>query len=232
MGKRLVQQRRGRGTPRYVSPIHKYRGFVQYPKKGEEKVGKVVDIVDDPMRMYPLMLVDFEGTKKYLIAPSGIGTDDDVYVNDGPVKRGAILPLSKIPEGIPIFNIEIRQGDGGRMCRSPGSYAMVVGRMETKVSVQLPSKKIKKFDSNCRATIGVVAGGGVNEKPFVKAGAKHYAMKVHNRLYPIVSGRSMNSVDHPFGGSNLGKAKTTKRIAPSGRKVGSVAAKRTGKKKR
>ncbi len=232
MGKRLVQQRRGRGTPRYVSPIHKYRGFVQYPKKDENKVGKVVDIVDDPMRAYPLMLVDFGDYKKYLIAPNGIGTGDEIYVNDGPVQRGSILPLSKIPEGVPIFNIEIRQGDGGRICRAPGSSSMIVARTDTKVSVQLPSKRIKKFDSNCRATVGVVAGGGANEKPFVKAGSKHYAMKVRNRLYPIVSGRSMNSVDHPFGGSNLGKPKTTKRIAPAGRKVGSVASKRTGKRKK
>ncbi len=232
MGKRLIQQRRGRGTPRYVSPTHRYRGFIQYPKKDEVKVGKVIDIVDDPMRLYPLMLVDFDGEKRYLIAPNGIGTGDKIYVNDGPAQLGAVLPLSKIPEGVPIFNIEMRQGDGGKICRSPGSSAVIVAKAETKVSVQLPSKEVKKFDANCRATVGVVAGGGIIEKPFVKAGAKYYAMKVRNKLYPIVTGRSMNAVDHPFGGSNLGKSKTTKKIAPAGRKVGSVGARRTGKKKK
>ncbi len=232
MGKRLVQQRRGRGTPRYVSPTHKYRGFVKYPGKENELIGTVVDIVDDPMRLYPLMLVDFNGEKKYLIAPNGIGTGDKIYVNGNKVEKGSIAKLSDIPEGVPIFNIEIRQGDGGRMCRSPGSSAVIVSKSGSKVLVRLPSKKVKKFDANCRATVGVVAGGGIIEKPFLKAGSKHYAMKVRNRLYPITSGRAMNSVDHPFGGKNLGKTKTVKRISPPGRKVGSIAAKRTGKKKR
>jgi len=232
MGKRLVQQRRGRGTPRYVSPTHKYRSFIKYPNDENPKVGKVIDIVDDPMRKYPLMLVDFKGEKKYFIAPDGIGTGDEIYVNGNSQKIGSILPLSKIPEGVPIFNIEIRKGDGGKLCRSPGSSSVIISKSGNSVTVRLPSKKIKKFDKNCRATIGIVAGGGIIEKPFLKAGRKHYAMKVKNKLYPVVSGRSMNSVDHPFGGSNLGKSKTVKRISPPGRKVGSISARRTGKRKK
>ena len=91
------------------------------------------------------------------------------------------------------------------------------------------------FLPDCRATIGVIAGSGRKEKPFLKAGTRHYAMKAKNKLYPQVSGTSMNSVDHPFGGSSSatkGRPTQSSRNAPPGRKVGKIAPKRTGRKKR
>jgi large subunit ribosomal protein L2 len=101
--------------------------------------------------------------------------------------------------------------------------------------VQLPSSKTKRFLPDCRATIGIIAGSGRKEKPFLKAGTRHYAMKAKNKLYPSVSGTSMNSVDHPFGGSSSahkGRPTQAARNAPPGRKVGKIAPKRTGRKKR
>jgi len=97
----------------------------------------------------------------------------------------------------------------------------------------LPSKKEIKLNSRCRATIGSVAGAGRTEKPFIKAGKKHYKMKAKNKLWPRTSAIKMNAIDHPFGsgrGKNLGKSKTPKRNSPPGRKVGQLRASRVGKK--
>ena len=98
----------------------------------------------------------------------------------------------------------------------------------------MPSKQQKTFLPNCRATIGVLAGSGRVDKPFVKAGKKFHAMKAKNKLYPKTSGVAMNAVDHPFGsgrGRHIGKPKTPPRNAPAGRNVGLIRAKRTGRKR-
>jgi len=134
-----------------------------------------------------------------------------------------------------IYNIELFPGDGGKFVRASGGFAKIVTKMQNMVLVELPSSKRKKFLPDCRATIGIIAGSGRKEKPFLKAGTKHYAMKAKNKLWPIVSGVSMNSVDHPFGGSSSsvkGGPTQTSRNAPPGAKVGKIAPKRTGRKKR
>jgi len=133
-----------------------------------------------------------------------------------------------------IFNIESIPGDGGKFVRSSGTFAKVVSQMKDTVIVQLPSKKRKEFHPKCRASIGVVAGGGRPEKPLLKAGNSFFKMKAKNKLWPKVSGSAMNAVDHPFGNkrtSRKSKAKPISRNAPPGRKVGMVAARRTGRKK-
>ena len=102
-------------------------------------------------------------------------------------------------------------------------------------SSDLPSSKTKDFNPDCRACIGIIAGSGRKEKPFLKAGTKHHAMKARNKLYPSVSGTSQNAVDHPFGGSSSsvkGRPTQAPRNAPPGRKVGKIAPTRTGRKKR
>ena len=98
----------------------------------------------------------------------------------------------------------------------------------------MPSKKEKKFHEECRAVIGVIAGHGRLDKPFVKAGKKHHLKKSKNKLWPRTSAVKMNAIDHPFGsgrGKNP-KSKIAKRNAPPGRKVGLVRPRRTGRRKR
>jgi large subunit ribosomal protein L2 len=97
----------------------------------------------------------------------------------------------------------------------------------------MPSKKEKKFNKNCRAIIGVVAGHGRLEKPILKAGKQFYIKKAKSKLWPRTSPIKMNAIDHPFGsgrGKNP-KSKIAKRNAPPGRRVGLIRPKRTGKKK-
>ena len=96
-----------------------------------------------------------------------------------------------------------------------------------------PSKKFKKFHPNCLATIGKPAGWGQRAKRLVKAGQKYYAKKARNKLWPRTSAVAMNPVDHPFGGKTKpGQSKSKSRHRPPGAKVGSVASRRTGKRKR
>jgi len=145
------------------------------------------------------------------------------------------MPLKNVPEGALIFNIESQPGDGGKFVRSSGSFAKVLTKTSKFVIVQFPSKKQKKFNPNCRVCIGNIAGGGRVEKPILKAGIKYFKMKAKNKLWPKVSGGAQNAVDHPFGNarsSRKSKARPAPRNAPPGRKVGMIAARRTGKKKR
>jgi large subunit ribosomal protein L2 len=151
------------------------------------------------------------------------------------IQAGNILPLKYIPEGTLIYNIESNPGDGGKFVRASGAFAKIITKMENGVVVELPSSKRRTFLPRCKAIIGIVAGSGRTEKPFLKAGNKFYAMKAKNKYWPVVSGTSMNSVSHPFGGSSShakGIPTQSSRNSPPGRKVGKIAPKRTGRRKR
>lgn len=241
MGKRLKIQRRGRGTPTYKSASHRFKGRIAYryyddlEKEGSLR-GKVMDIIHDPGRTAPLALIKFENDEKILIlAPESMKINDDIaYGISAPISPGNSLPLAEIPEGTPIYNLEKNPGDGGKFVRSSGTYASLITHDVGKAIVELPSGELKAFNPHCRATVGVVAGGGRKEKPFLKAGNRHLAMKAKGKKSVGVRGVAMNAVDHPHGGGNRqhpGRPTTISRHAPPGRKVGSIAAKRTGKRR-
>lgn len=237
MGKRLKQQRRGKGSI-YKSPGHKSKGEVshRYESEDEENVkGKVVDIIHDPARSAPVAIIKYEdGERRNVLASEKLKVGDEVELGiSAEPEPGNVLPLGEIPEGIPIHNIELRPGDGGKLVRSSGTFAFVVIHNRDSTEIRLPSKEFKTLKPGCRAAIGKVAGGGRIKKPFGKAGKKLKAEKARGKKYPTVSGVSMNAVDHPFGGSaKPGKPKTVSRHAPPGKKVGSISPRRTGKKKK
>ena len=145
--------------------------------------------------------------------------------------------LKSIPIKTQVYNVESTPLDGGKFIRSAGSSATIVKRQKGGVILLMPSKKEKVFNDSCRATIGVTAGSGRLDKPVVKAGKKYYIKKAKNKLWPRTSAVCMNVVDHPFGsgrGKNLthgGVGKIPKRNAPPGARVGSIRARRTGKRK-
>ena len=235
MGKRLIQQRRGRNKTKFNVPSHRYKGDINYLYDYKDlKQGTVTDIVHDSGRSAPLAEIRFNNKSKTLIiAPEGIKVGDKINFNKKEVKVGNIQNVGDIPEGAPVFNIELSPGDGGKLVRSGGSNATVVSHYKTKTVIQLPSGSFQTVDSKCKATIGVIAGGGRKDKPFMKAGKKYHAMRTRGKQYPIVRGVAMNPVAHPHGGGghqHVGKPYTVKRGAPPGRKVGSIAAKRTGRK--
>ncbi len=230
MGKNLKQQRRGRGSPRYQRPSHNFIGAVKYSIKDNAE-GIVTDIVHDAARYCPVAVVEIEGRKELLIAPAGIKVGDKVAYG-GPASAGNVSYLKDVPEGMQICNIEINPLDGGRMCRAPGSFATVVGHENGKCIISLPSKAMKKISDQCRATIGIVAGSGFGAKPLLKAGNMFHLAHAKGKYWPCVSGVSMNPGQHPFGGKTKpGIPKTISRHAPPGAKVGSISARRTGKRK-
>ncbi len=229
MGKNLRQQRRGKGSPRYSVPSHNYLGKISYANlpAGE---GKVIDIVHSPGRRTPAAVVDFGGRRSLLIPSEGIFVGQTIT---NTAENGNITELKNIPEGTKIFNVELHPGDGGRLCRASGAFATIILKTDTACTILMPSREKKVLSTDCRATIGVVASSGRTEKPFMKAGTKHFSMKALGKLYPHTSGVSMNAVDHPFGGQTRpGKPKTVSRHMPPGKKVGSISPRRTGRKKK
>ena len=235
MGKRLIQQRRGRTKSKFNSPSHRFKGAVKYANDNKKISGVVDDILHDSGRTAPLARVKTDTGKILIIAPEGIKVGDQIKFTESKKELGAgnISTIGKIPEGTTVYNIELSPGDGGKLVRAGGSNATVVSHDKKKTVVQLPSGSFKTLDSSCRATMGVAAGGGRKDKPFLKAGKKHYAFRTRGKQYPIVRGVAMNPVAHPHGGGghqHVGKPSTVKRGASPGRKVGSIAARRTGRK--
>ncbi|MFC4357278.1 50S ribosomal protein L2 [Halobium salinum] len=236
MGRRIQGQRRGRGGSTFRAPSHRYKAELTH-KKAEESdtvAGEVVDIEHDPARSAPLAAVQFEdGDQRLVLAPEGVGVGDRLQVGvSAEIKPGNTLPLAEIPEGVPVCNVERQPGDGGKFARASGVSAQLLSHDRRVAVVKLPSGEVKRLNPQCRATIGVVAGGGRTEKPFVKAGNKYHKMKARGTKYPRVRGVAMNAVDHPFGGGGRqhpGKPKSVSRDAPPGRKVGDIASRRTGR---
>lgn len=235
MGKIIRAQRIGKGSPTYRAKSWRSRGEIRLPPPEQTGEATVVDILDDPVRSAPVALVKYgDGQERLVLAPEGIKVGDRIIAGiSTPIKLGNTLTLAEIPEGTSIHNIESRAGDGGRFVRSSGTYAILIAHDVGRANVQLPSGEIRDFDPRCRATIGVVAGGGRLEKPFVKAGKRFHAMLGKGKPYPHTRGVAMNVVDHPFGGGrgkHAGRPKTVKHGAPPGQKVGLIAARRTGKR--
>jgi len=236
MGRRIQGQRRGRGGPTFRAPSHRYKAELSHKQSEEHDTitGEVVGIEHDPARSAPLADVEFEDDDRRLIlAPEGITVGETIQVGvSAEIKPGNTLPLGEIPEGVPVCNVESSPGDGGKFARSTGVSAQLMTHDRNVAVVQLPSGEVKRLSPECRATIGVVAGGGRTEKPFVKAGNKYHKMKARGTKYPRVRGVAMNAIDHPFGGGGRqhpGKPKSVSRDAPPGRKVGDIASKRTGR---
>jgi large subunit ribosomal protein L2 len=236
MGRRIQGQRRGRGGSTFRAPSHRYKSDKQHKtaEDGDVIAGEVIDITHDPSRSAPIAAVEFDDDdQRMVLVPEGVGVGDRLQVGiSAEIQPGNTLPLAEIPEGVPVCNVESSPGDGGKYARSSGVSADLITHDRDAAVVQLPSGEVKRLDPDCRATIGVVAGGGRTEKPFVKAGNKYHKMKARGTKYPRVRGVAMNAVDHPFGGGGRqhpGKPKSISRDAPPGRKVGDIASKRTGR---
>ena len=236
MGQRIRGQRRGRGTPTFRAPSHRYKAHLSHRnvEDGDVVSGTVVGIEHDPARSAPVADIEFEdGDRRLVLAPEGITVGDEIQVGvSARIEPGNTLPLAEIPEGVPVCNVEANPGDGGKFARASGVSAQLLTH-DRKVSVvQLPSGEMKRLDPQCRATIGVVAGGGRTEKPMVKAGNKYHKVSSRGTVWPRVRGVAMNAVDHPFGGGGRqhpGKPKSISRDAPPGRKVGDISSRRTGR---
>lgn len=237
MGKNLIQQARGKGSPTYRAPSFRYEGKAEHRAFDDKLIpGKITDLIQCQGHSAPLAHIKYDnGESCLLMAPEGMRVGDRIESGkDAPIEVGNTSCLKNMPEGTLIYNVESKPGDGGKFARASGTFARVIAKAGDKVVVELPSKKEKFFDPECRACIGVVAGGGRLEKPLMKAGNAYHKMKAKNKLWPIVAGMSMNAVDHPFGGKHStkkGRPTTAPRNAPPGRKVGMIRPRKSGRAK-
>lgn len=239
MGKRIIVQRRGRGTQIFRAPTFRRTAPARYPPIASGEFsgvlrGVVSEIVHDPGRGTPVALLRFEnGERFYVAAPEGLGIGQKIMRGGvATAEVGNILPIGKISEGTLVCNLELNPGDGGASARSSGTYALVVAHTPRGTEVRLPSGKSIYLKDECRATVGVISGGGRTEKPFLKAGAKRALMRARGRRWPIVEGQKMVAASHPYGGGrhkHAGKPTTVSRTTPPGRKVGMIAARQTGR---
>jgi len=202
--------------------------------------GLVKEILHDPGRGAPLAKVVFRDMYHYrlqtqtFIATEGLHTGQYIYAGKkAALAIGNVLPLISMPEGTIVCNIEEHTGDRGSLARASGNYAVIIGHNhdEGKTRLKLPSGAKKVVHSNCRATVGIVAGGGRIDKPLLKAGRAFHKYRAKRNSWPKTRGVAMNPVDHPHGGGNhqhIGHASTVSRYSSAGQKVGLIAARRTG----
>lgn len=189
---------RGRITCRHRGGGHKrhYR-IIDFKR---DKIGipaKVASIEYDPNRSTRIALLHYvDGEKRYILAPLNLKVNDVIESGpDADIKPGNTLPLSNIPLGTQIHNIELRVGKGGQIVRSAGTYAQLMAKEDRYALVKLPSGEVRMVLMNCKATVGQL-GNVTHEKIHLgKAGRKRWLGR-----RPKVRGVAMNPVDHPMGG--------------------------------
>jgi len=241
MGKRIRVQRRGGGGPTWRAATHKRVAAVHYPALSKKEIeniiqGRIEEIVHEPGRGSPLALVKLEtGQDYYSVVPEGVFRGQTIQMGSkASVDVGNVIPLGDVPAGTMVCNIELQPGDGGKVSRSSGSYATVVAHTPLGTMIKFPSGKTRYLNDLCRAMIGVVSGAGRVDKPFLKAGAQFHLLRARGRKYPRTRGVAMVAAVHPYGSSKRGgrKVTTVGRGAPPGKKVGLIAARGTGRKRR
>lgn len=188
----------GRMTVRYKGGGHKRKiRLVDYKRNKFDVPATVKSIEYDPNRSAFLSLIEYgDGEKAYIIAPAGLKVGQEVISGDSVAPEvGNSLPLSVIPLGTIVHNIELTPGKGGQMARGAGSYAQLLAREGKYVTVKLPSGEMRMILSTCRATIGSVSNSDHMNVTHGKAGRKRWLGR-----RPRVRGVAMNPVDHPMGG--------------------------------
>ena len=192
---KITVRHRGGGNRR------KYR-LVDFKRKKDGIAAKVIGIEYDPNRTANIALICYaDGEKAYILAPAGLKVGMKVMSGaEAEVRPGNCLPLSAIPVGTMVHNIELYPGKGGQLVRSAGNGAQVMAKEGKYATLRLPSGEMRMVPINCRATIGVVGNGEHNLINIGKAGRKR-----HMGWRPEVRGSVMNPVDHPHGGGE-GKA--------------------------
>jgi large subunit ribosomal protein L8e len=203
--------------------------------------GVVKSIVHESGRGAPIAKVQFQDPYRFqrktelLCAAEGMYSGQFIYAGKkAKLVVGNIMPLSSMPEGTLVCNLESQVGDRGKIAKCSGDYGTVITHDVERgtTRVRMPSGSKKTLSNKCRAMVGIVAGGGRTDKPLLKAGRAFHKYRVKRNEWPKVRGVAMNPVEHPHGGGNhqhIGHPSTTRRIDPAGKKVGLIAARRTGR---
>lgn len=187
---RLTVRHQGGGNTR------KYR-IIDFKRAKDGIPARVASIEYDPNRSANIALLVYkDGEKRYILAPYGLNVNDTIYSGaDVDIKVGNALPISSIPVGTLIHNIELTPGKGGQLVRSAGNAAQLMAKEGAYAQVRLPSGEVRMISMNCRATIGQVGNLDYENISIGKAGRKR-----HMGVRPTVRGVVMNPCDHSHGG--------------------------------
>ena len=200
---KTIKKNGGRNNAGHITVRHKggvakrkYR-IIDFKRNKDGIVGIVATIEYDPNRSANIALINYaDGEKRYILAPKGLKVGMKIESGEkADIKVGNSLPLSEIPEGTLVHNIEMKPGKGGQMARSAGASVQILGREGNYTLLRLTSGEVRKVLSVCRATVGEVGNADYELVNYGKAGRKR-----HMGIRPTVRGSVMNPNDHPHGG--------------------------------
>ena len=201
--KRIAKKKSGRNASGKVTVRHqggrqkRYLRKIDFKRDKLDIPAKVVSIEYDPNRTANIALLFYaDGEKRYILAPDNLKVGDQVISSaKAPLKLANTLPLSKIPEGLAIHNIEMRRGKGGQIVRSAGTAAVIQSKDKKYANIKLPSGEIRLIALNCFATIGQIGNKDIKNVKLGKAGRKRLM-----GWRPAVRGVAMHPDAHPHGG--------------------------------
>jgi large subunit ribosomal protein L2 len=203
---RIVNFRQGGG--------HKQRyRIVDFKRRKYDVPATVEHLEYDPNRTAFIALIKYtDGELAYILAPQRLKAGDQVVSGERvDVKAGNAMPLRNIPVGTIVHNVELKQGRGGQMARSAGTYLQLVGRDQGNALLKMPSGEVRMVKAECMATIGAVSNPDQKNTSIGKAGRSRWL-----GVRPSTRGITMNPVDHPHGGrTNGGRAWVTPRGKPT-----------------
>ena len=215
-----LKKHSGRNNQGKITVRHRGGGAkVQYRlidfKRSKDDVPATVGFIEyDPNRTCRIALLHYsDGEKRYILAPNGMKAGDKVM--SGPMaepKVGNCLPMTHIPPGTQIHNVELQPGRGGQICRSAGTGATMTARDSGWAQVTLPSGEIRRIPASCRATIGAVGNSEHSSIRIGKAGRNR-----HRGIRPTVRGSAMNPCAHPMGGGEGRRNGGRHPVSPTGK---------------
>lgn len=201
--KRILRKKSARNSSGKITVRHqggrkkRYLRDIDFKRTKPDIWGIVEGLEYDPNRNANIALILYsDGERRYILAPNGLKPGDKVISSESaPIEVGNTLPLSKIPAGTQVHNLEIRPGMGGQVVRGAGSAAVVQGKEGNFVIIKMPSSEVKRFDPACFATIGQVGNVEYKNKRIGKAGVNR-----RKGIRPSVRGVAQHPGAHPHGG--------------------------------
>ena len=205
----------GRITSRHRGGGHKRRYRVIDFKRNKYDVPGVIRTIEyDPNRSCRIALVHYsDGEKRYILAPDGIKVTDEIIASRErtPLRPGNAMPLSMIPPGMMVHNVELKPGKGGQLARSAGAAARIMAKEGTMVTLKLPSGEVRMVQASCLAVLGEVGNKSHMNINLGKAGRSRWLGR-----RPKVRGVAMNPVDHPMGGGEGRSSGGRHPVSPTG----------------
>ena len=205
----------GRITSRHRGGGHKRRYRIIDFKRNKYDIPGIVKTIEyDPNRSCRIALVQYaDGEKRYILAPDGIKVTDEVISSRSrtPLRPGNAMPLSQVPTGMSVHNIELKPGKGGQMARAAGTSARLMASDGGMVSLKLPSGEVRLVSENCMAVLGEVGNKSHEKINIGKAGRSRWLGR-----RPKVRGVAMNPVDHPMGGGEGKSSGGRHPVSPTG----------------